>query len=733
MLSLGNPSIESSPASIASWISERRSRLKNDAQQESSTIVTDLCHMPYQLFGIYSMAFAGPTTDTVSSKEITLSGSNFTCLTCRLNFEERVQQQEHFKSDWHIANIKRKMMGEAPISEHDFCSRGTTGLKFAKEESDSDKEDAASDTSDSDDTQEKINSLEIMNAGLEEEDDDTFRKLFSDRHGKIRKIYSHSAGPQFVVEPNGVSPFRFIFSTAILRADCRLSHRDWSYSENPWADIHSSISNIRNKTYMAVIALRSGRFAGAIFNNQNERNPLVVHKVIRRYTVRAKAGGGQSSHDSKHGKAKSMGAQLRRYGEQMLQEDVERLLTAWVDYLAECSVILVAATKTMRSNLFEKEEATTAIPSSGTNKKVQLLQKADPRVVFVPFAVDKPTLEAVQLIRQKSLSVIVTSQPESADPLIEKPLELKGESVEEISQPLRSCDDAPVQQLNDLSEAEAVLLSNPRARRILTACEEASDETAFACLNEVAKELGLELQALPKAEPEESDSDDNSNGDIEEGTLNQLSISRQLSSASVEEVSDVLRLPNNLQDLSSPLHLACERNLLRTARLLFQLGANPEQLDARGRTAYFLSKSKEMRDLCRRMRGELGEERWQWNKTGIPEAITDEKIAQQKQKEKEKKKRAQQRKKEQKSKMEQQVRDAELARTLQAEFRRQEQIEREARMRQAAGDCAICKKALFGQEFFDVFEQRCCSTNCVQSLKRKLAADAAAARFGKSK
>jgi hypothetical protein len=707
--------------------------LKNDAQQESSTIVTDLCHMPYQLFGIYSMTFAGPTTDTVSSKEITLSGSNFTCLTCRLIFEERVQQQEHFKSDWHIANIKRKMMGEAPISEHDFYSRETTGLKFTKEEIDSDKEDAGSDTSDSDDSQEKINSLEIMNAGLEEEDDDTFRKLFSDRHGKIRKIYSHSAGPQFVVEPNGVSPFRFIFSTAILRTDCRLSHRDWSYSENPWADIHSSISNIRNKPYMAVIALRSGRFAGAVFNNQNERNPLVVHKVIRRYTVRAKAGGGQSSHDSKHGKAKSMGAQLRRYGEQMLQEDVERLLTAWVDYLAECSVILVAATKTMRSNLFEKEEATTANSSSGTNKKVQLLQKADPRVVFVPFAVDKPTLEAVQLIRQKSLSVIVTSQPESADPLIEKPLELKGESVEEISQPSRSSDDAPVQQLNDLSEAEVVLLSNPRARRILTACEEASDEAAFACLKEVAKELGLELQALPKAEPEESDSDDNSNEDIEEGTLNQLSISRQLSSASVEEVSDVLRLPNNLQDLSSPLHLACERNLLRTARLLFQLGANPEQLDARGRTAYFLSKSKEMRDLCRRMRGELGEERWQWNKTGIPEAITDEKIAQQKQKEKEKKKRAQQRKKEQKAKMEQQVRDAELARTLQAEFRRQEQIEREARMRQAAGDCAICKKALFGQEFFDVFEQRCCSTNCVQSLKRKLAADAAATRFGKSK
>ena len=49
--------------------------------------------------------------------------------------------------------------------------------------------------------------------------------------------------------------------------------------------------------------------AGAVFDG----NTVLEHKVLRRYTVRAKAGGGQSSHDNKSGKAQSAGAMMRRY------------------------------------------------------------------------------------------------------------------------------------------------------------------------------------------------------------------------------------------------------------------------------------------------------------------------------------------------------------------------------------------------------------------------------------
>lgn len=53
----------------------------------------------------------------------------------------------------------------------------------------------------------------------------------------------------------------------------------------------------------AVCALRSGHFAGAVFQGQQ----ALVHKAIHRYTVRAKAGGAQSACDSGK-KVKSVGS-----------------------------------------------------------------------------------------------------------------------------------------------------------------------------------------------------------------------------------------------------------------------------------------------------------------------------------------------------------------------------------------------------------------------------------------
>eukprot|EP01040_Poterioochromonas_malhamensis_P021912 gene21912-26545_t len=136
----------------------------------------------------------------------------------------------------------------------------------------------------------------------------------------------------------------------------------------------------------------------------------------------------------------------------------------------------------------------------------------------------------------------------------------------------------------------------------------------------------------------DDDGDDNDDA-LARDVKDQLTISRQASSASVDDLEAILRLPNTLADLSTPLHMASERNLLRTVRLLMQLGADPERLDARGRTAYFLAKTKEMREMFRRVRGLLGEHRWECNKTGIAECINEEKIAQKRLKEKENKNR----------------------------------------------------------------------------------------------
>lgn len=745
----------SGTADLTAWLVQNRPKLNVKAFDDALTnvnVLTDVYAMPLEKMGLSTNLFSLPVPSDADSCDASLKavGAQYTCLTCRLTFAEHVQQQEHFKSDWHIVNIKRKMKGEQPLSEEDFGrTRNATSTAGNDESDHDDAQEPADGTVSSDESNDSENEEPATSMDIDDhsnDGDDTLRAEYVDERGSIRKEYSHTSGPQFVVKLTSMAPYRYRFSTAILRADSPLTKRDWSYTPHLWSYFHQSLGYIRSKPFMAVLVLRSGRFAGAIFNNQNARNPLLMHKVIRRYTVRAKAGGGQSSHDNKHGKAKSMGAQLRRYGEQMLQEDIERLLTAWVDYLSQCGVILIAATKTMRGNLFDKDESvstsgtatTAATAATASAKKVQLLQKNDPRVVFVPFAVDKPTLETAKLIRDRALAVHITTAAASTA-LVSTNTETVEGTVNNVPV-AAAAPKAPA--VDDEEDAESLLLSNAHSRRLIAACATDSDDAAVSIIREVVQELGIDVSSGPintapsQSEDRDSDSDNDHDGNDNDDALvrdvkDQLTISRQASSASVDDLEAILRLPNTLADLSTPLHMASERNLLRTVRLLMQLGADPERLDARGRTAYFLAKTKEMREMFRRVRGLLGEHRWQWNKTGIPEAITEEKIAQQKLKEKEKKKRAQQRKKEQKVKAEQQAKDAEVARQLQAEFQRDEKIRREAQQRQAAGTCAMCNKSLYGQDFFDVCEQRCCSTNCVQQLRRKLAADAAVARLSK--
>jgi len=85
--------------------------------------------------------------------------------------------------------------------------------------------------------------------------------------------------------------------------------------------------------YWILVLLRSGRFAGAVFNVKT--NEVVAHKTIKKYTVRAKAGGAQSAQDATGRKPKSAGSSLRRYGEKRLEEDLLALLQDWAPYAAK--------------------------------------------------------------------------------------------------------------------------------------------------------------------------------------------------------------------------------------------------------------------------------------------------------------------------------------------------------------------------------------------------------------
>merc|ERR1712187_367915 len=104
----------------------------------------------------------------------------------------------------------------------------------------------------------------------------------------------------------------------------------------------------------AVLALNSsGSFAGAIFNGPD----VVAHKTLHRYTSRAKQGGSQAAFDASGKKAKSAGSNLRRYCQQLLQDEIRELLTKqWAAELAACDHIFITVSNKMRSTLIGTRE-----------------------------------------------------------------------------------------------------------------------------------------------------------------------------------------------------------------------------------------------------------------------------------------------------------------------------------------------------------------------------------------
>lgn len=61
-----------------------------------------------------------------------MSGS-FTCITCQVLFKNPELQREHYKSDWHRYNLKRKVASIPPITLEDFELRVQEHRESAQE------------------------------------------------------------------------------------------------------------------------------------------------------------------------------------------------------------------------------------------------------------------------------------------------------------------------------------------------------------------------------------------------------------------------------------------------------------------------------------------------------------------------------------------------------------------------------------------------------------------------
>lgn len=386
--------------------------------------------------GIISVSADDSSADNVSK-------SFGSCRICgKSSFADRAEQSQHYKSQLHIVNLKRSLMGLPAVSDIIDNDDNDVSDMELKESSDSEESEEETDLFvDADEV-----GSHALNRDLSGTVETSEQTCTSFPEGTVVKTYNNVTGAMYRFIPTSFPTSNIVVPAALLSAVERTSAMSPSgdngegtnapQSRSPWTLLSAACTWNPRKPYVAVLLLQSGRFAGAIFdtrtclssagkqtkmldtvtqtyfreNHQSSTIPYqqlstnfyngasltcIKHKAIRRYTVRAKAGGSQSSHDGQGKKAKSMGAQLRRYGEQKLKDDVYDVLREWGSdgLLDQCAYILVSVGRTLQHVLFRDSNSSSSASTSQEEYPYKLA-KSDPRVVRgLGMMVDKPTLE----------------------------------------------------------------------------------------------------------------------------------------------------------------------------------------------------------------------------------------------------------------------------------------------------------------------------------------------------
>ncbi|VUC20793.1 unnamed protein product [Clonostachys rosea] len=488
------------------------------------------------------------------------------CSLCNLTFPTVQEQRSHLKSDFHNYNLKQKLRGQKPVSEHDFekligdLDESLSGSD--SEDSEEDEDDGRPESTLTALLKRQARIADRNNPGGDEEqgvEDDAKRS----NRGKPPLIWFNSP---VLPENKYFGLYRAILTgedqrdsdfVQVLRRKQlepvpmpKLNKDGTPTATAPYKGPHIFLCMIGGGHFAAmVVSLAPRATKGSV--SMNREATVLAHKTFHRYTTRRKQGGSQSANDNAKGTAHSAGSSIRRYNEQALIQDVRALLEDWKGLLDTAELLFVRATgATNRRTLFG--------PYDG-----QVLRHNDTRLRGFPFSTKRAT----------------------QNELMRSFIELTRLKVREID---------PSQELT----VEQQQKSTPTKQSTQKAAKpKLSEEQETALLHTSQLQAFVRRSKLPAL----------------------------LSYLKNNQVGADFEFQPPEQNYHAPrlLHLAAAQNAApMILGILSRGGADPTLKNREGKTAFELSGDRSSRDAFRVARSELGEGKWDWEAAKVPAAMT---------------------------------------------------------------------------------------------------------------
>jgi len=278
----------------------------------------------------------------------------FRCSLCKVGFSDLQEQRSHFKSDWHVFNVRQKVKFKESIAESVFISMCNK--------------------------EEDISKGFVENCSMnEDETDDESEEDMKNEIGSPKVMFLTDIGHYF----------------SIYRA---LLEKEAKGKCSSCCLLDTAIKSLGNDNSWIILMMSGGHFAAAVFQKQE----LIAHKTIHRYVVRAKRGTVQSQRDGKQsGKPpRSAGAHIRRQNEIALVSEIRALLQKWTEHVDHADRIFLSWPQRAKTILFDGKEP--------------MLRKSDPRVTKVPFVTGKPTLDELKRTHQLLSTFTLSDSPDDS-------------------------------------------------------------------------------------------------------------------------------------------------------------------------------------------------------------------------------------------------------------------------------------------------------------------------------